>query len=352
MQIFINGQPMTAEPGQTILQVAKSNGVYIPSLCYHPKVGVAGKCRVCVVEVEDMRGLQTSCSVVVKEGMKVNTRSEKVLAAQRMVVDLLISNGTHDCLACTQNGKCELQDAAYYLDIERPSLAMSDIEPCQDNTSQFVAIDHNKCIACGRCVSACQNTVTNDVLAFGFRGHDTQIVFDDNKPMGESTCVQCGECSQICPVGAITDKKAHGMARNWETEKVRSVCPYCGVGCQMEIHVDRKKNKIVRVNGVEGASSNDGMLCVKGRYGYDFVDHPDRLKTPLIRNDDGTFRTATWDEALDLVAAKLGDIKAKHGANSIMGFASAKVTNEENYTFQKFMRTVIGTNNVDHCARL
>jgi formate dehydrogenase major subunit len=352
MQVTINGKQMTAEAGQTVLQVARKHGVYIPSLCYHEKVGVAGKCRVCVVEIEGMRGLQTSCSVQVRDGMVISTVSEKALQAQKLVVDLLLSSGTHDCLSCQQNGKCELQDAAYFLGIERPTLALVDVEPHIDESSEFVRVEHSKCIACGRCVAACQNTVTNDVLAFGFRGHETQVIFDDDKKMGESSCVQCGECSQICPVGAITDKKAQGLARYWETEKVKSVCPYCGVGCQMEIHVDRKRNKIVRVNGVESASANKGMLCVKGRYGYDFVDHEERLTTPLIKNDDGTFRKASWDEALDLVAGKLTDLKTKHGPNSIMGFASAKVTNEENYAFQKFFRTVIGTNNVDHCARL
>ncbi len=352
MHVTINGKKLVAEAGQTILQVARKNGIYIPSLCYHEKVGVAGKCRVCVVEVEGAKGLQTSCSVQVRDGMIVSTKTERALQAQRLVVDLLLSNGTHDCVSCNQNGKCELQDCAYYLGIERPSLALSDIEKRIDDSAEFVQVERNKCIACGRCVSACQNTVTNDVLAFGFRGHEAQIVFDDDRKMGESNCVQCGECSQICPVGALTDKKSRGMARYWETEKVKSVCPFCGVGCQMEIHVDRRLNKIVRVNGVEEASTNNGMLCVKGRYGYDFVDHEERLTEPLIRNDDGTFRKASWDEALDLVASKLGEIKAKHGPNKIMGFSSAKVTNEENYTFQKFFRTVIGTNNVDHCARL
>jgi formate dehydrogenase major subunit len=352
MLVTINGKQVVAEAGQTILQVARKHGIFIPSLCYHEKVGVAGKCRVCVVEVEGMRGLQTSCSVVVREGMVISTKTEKALQAQKLVVDLLLSNGTHDCLACAQNGKCELQDCAYFLGIERPTLNYAELEPCCDESSEFIKVDRNKCIACGRCVSSCQNTVTNDVLEFGYRGHSTEIIFDDDKKMGESSCVQCGECVQMCPVGALTEKKVAGQARYWETEKVKSVCPFCGVGCQMEIHVDRKNNKIVRVNGVEGSPTNNGMLCVKGRFGYDFVGHEERLTSPMIRNDDGSFRQATWDEALDLVANRLNDIKAKHGPNKIMGMASAKVTNEENYTFQKFMRTVIGTNNVDHCARL
>jgi predicted molibdopterin-dependent oxidoreductase YjgC len=164
------------------------------------------------------------------------------------------------------------------------------------------------------------------------------------------TCVQCGECSQICPVGAIIDKNAIGKGRLWELDKVETVCPYCGVGCKLNLHIDRKINKIVKVSGVEGSPTNDGMLCVKGRYGFDFVAHEDRLTTPLIK-ENGEFREASWEEAIGLVASKLTSIRDEHGADTIMALASAKVLNEENYTFQKLIRTGIGTNNLDHCAR-
>ncbi len=351
MQIFINGKTVDAMPGQNVVQVAKQSGIYIPTLCYHDKVGSSGKCRVCAVEVEGMPGLHTACTLQAREGMKIQTKTEKIIQSQKIIVDLLLSTGKHDCLSCDQNGKCELQEVAYYLGMERGSIDYADVDKEIDNSSEFVCVDRSKCITCGRCVAACQNTVTNEVLAFKHRGVETEIVFDDNKKMGNSSCVQCGECSQICPVGAITDKKSIGLARHWETEKVYSVCPYCGVGCKLELHVDKKTNKIVRVNGVEGAPTNNGMLCVKGRYGHDFVGHAERLTTPLIK-ENGAFRKASWDEAISLVASKLADIKQKHGADSIMGLASAKVTNEENYTFQKLIRTVIGTNNIDHCARL
>ncbi len=351
MQITINGQIIEAKKGQTVLQAALANGMYIPHLCYHEKVGVAGKCRACVVEIEGMRGLQTSCSIPVKEGMVVNSQSETALQAQRLVIDLMLSTGKHDCLACEQNGSCELQDAAYFLGIERPSLQYADIDRGMDQTSEFISVDRDKCISCGRCVAACNGTVVNQVLDFGMRGHSTEIVFNTNETMADSECVQCGECAQICPVGAITDKNAIGKGRVWELDKVSSVCPYCGVGCKLELIVDRKKNEIIKVAGAEDGPANNGMLCVKGRFGFDFVGHEDRLTTPLIK-ENGKFREAGWDEAIDLVVSRLGSIKEKYGSDSIMALSSAKVTNEENYTFQKLIRTGFKTNNVDHCARL
>jgi formate dehydrogenase major subunit len=351
MKITINGNTIEAVEGQTILQAALANGIYIPHLCYHEKVGAAGKCRACVVEVEGMRGLQTSCSVKLRDGMVISTQTENVVNAQKLVIDLMLSSGTHDCLACEQNGDCELQDAAYFLGIERASVQYGEINREFDTSSEFVYVERNKCISCGRCVAACNNTVVNQVLDFGHRGHHTEIIFDTDKPMGESTCVQCGECSQMCPVGAIVDKNARGKGRTWELKKVETVCPYCGVGCKLELHVDEKTNKIVKVKGVEDAPTNYGMLCVKGRYGFDFVGHKDRLTTPLIKKE-GQFVEASWEEAIDLIATKFKAIKEEHGPDVFMGLASAKVTNEENYTFQKLMRTAIGTNNVDHCARL
>lgn len=348
MQISINGRQFQAEGGETILQVARKNGVYIPSLCFHEKVGVAGKCRVCVVEIEGMRGLQTSCSVLVKDGMKIGTATPKVLDAQKLVVDLLLSNGTHDCLSCQKNGRCELQDAAYYLGIERPSLVLSDLEPDLDSSSEFIQIDRNKCISCGRCVASCQKSVINNVLDFGYRGHESKVICDDDQPMGKSTCVQCGECVQLCPVGALGEKKALGKARQWELSKVRTTCPYCGVGCQLEVQV--KGEEVVRVNGVESAEPNKGFLCVKGRFGYDFIYSKDRLTTPLIKENDA-FREASWDEALDLVAGKFKQFIAESGPDSVAGVSCARSINEDSYYMQKLFRSVFKTNNIDHCAR-
>lgn len=349
MNITIKDRDLEVKEGQTVLQAARENGIYIPSLCYHDRTGPAGKCRVCVVEVEGMAGLHTSCSLEVSEGMKVITDSEKVLEAQKLVVNLLLSTGKHDCLSCEQNGICELQDAAYYLGIETPAFHMADVKPEIDDSSEFVYLDHSKCIQCGRCIAGCNGTVVNEVLDFGYRGHEAKVICDNDVPMGHSSCVQCGECVQLCPTGAIIDKLRRGKGRPWETHKVQTTCGYCGVGCQIDLHI--KDNEVIDITGKEGVGPNFGSLCVKGRYGYHFLNDPARLKTPLIRTN-GSFREASWDEALDLVVKNLNRIKQESGPDAIGVFSSARITNEENYLVQKFARATIGTNNVDHCARL
>ncbi len=349
MEFFINNIKCTAEKGQTVLEAARANGIYIPSLCYHRKTGPAGKCRACVVEIEGMRGLQTSCTVAVTEGMKVTTNSERVLAAQRMVVDLLLSSGHHDCLSCEMNGACELQDAAYYLGIERPTMRIDeDFET--DDSAEFVYRDAGRCIKCGRCVAGCNGTVVNEVLDFGLRGSETKVICDADLPMGTSSCVQCGECVQLCPTGAIIDKKARGKGRPWQLEKVNTTCPYCGVGCQLTLHIDRAKNRIVRVTGRE-IPPNDGMLCVKGRYGYEFPSSDKRLQYPMIKKN-GEHVRVSWDEALDYTADRIKKIIDRDGPDVFSAFGSGRITNENNYAIQKFTRAVIGTNNVDHCARV
>jgi len=349
MKAIINGKAVECESGQTILQVARANGVYIPSLCYHEKTGPAAKCRACAVEVDGMRGLQTACSIPVKDGMVITTDSEAATTAQKMVINLALSNGCHDCLACEKAGGCELQNAAYFLGVEKPDFIFGGELPEWDLSSPFIAIDRKKCIQCGRCVAACNQNVVNRVLSFGGRGAETEVICDENLPMGESTCVQCGECVQMCPVGALIEKKAIGKARYWETEKVRTTCPYCGVGCQLNLHM--KGEQIVRVTGVEEGHPNEGYLCVKGRFGYDFMYSEDRLTSPLIREKDGTFRKASWDEALDMVASKFKETIDTYGPDSVAGVSCARSINEDSYQMQKLFRSVFKTNNIDHCAR-
>ncbi len=346
-KIFIDGKEITIEGDKTVIEIARENGIYIPSLCYHRKLGPASMCRVCVVEVEGTRNLQTACSLMPSDGMKISTDSERVITARKMVVNLLLANGNHNCLICEKNGDCELQEAAYKLGIEVPAFVVEEREE-KDMSGAFIFRDGNKCIQCGRCVEGCNRMVVNEVLDFGYRGGHTHVICDEDKPMGMSSCVQCGECVQLCPVGALVDKKSVGKGRPWEIRKVRTTCPYCGVGCQQELHM--KGDQIVRIKGVEGAKPNDGHLCVKGRYGYDFIYSKERLTTPLIR-ENGKFREASWDEALDLVANKFKQIIKESGPDAIAGVSCARSINEDSYYMQKLFRAAIGTNNIDHCAR-
>ncbi len=348
MEIFINGKSYQAQKGQTVLQVARENDIYIPSLCYHAKIGGQGKCRSCVVDIAGMRGVVTACTTEVRDGMEVTTDSPEVREHQKMIVDLLLSSGRHDCLSCAQCGSCELQDAAYYLGIERPSFPVPEHEP-RDDTAEFIVFDQAKCIKCGRCVAADNCVVVNETMSFAYRGAETKVSFDHDLPIASSSCVQCGECVQVCPTGALVDKKSLGFGRNWALEKVHTTCPYCGVGCQLVLHVDRSRNKVVRVTGRETVP-NQGMLCVKGRYGFDFPASPKRLSHPMIRKN-GVLEKVSWDEALDYTAGRIKEIVSRHGPDVFSAFGSGRITNENNYAIQKFTRAVIGTNNVDHCAR-
>jgi predicted molibdopterin-dependent oxidoreductase YjgC len=350
--ITIDGQEVSANPGQTILEVAKSLGIYIPTLCHYAKTTNVGACRVCVVEQEGARSLVASCCMPVSPNMVVRTNTPAVRAAQKMIIELLWASGDHNCLTCEQNGQCELQNLVYWLKIDQPRFEIKAPGYALDNSNTMIQRDLNKCILCGRCVRACNEIQVNEVLDFADRSSQAKVgpAFDDDYI--NSSCVFCGECAQVCPTGAITLKQAKFAGRPWELSKVRTTCTYCGVGCQMDLFT--KDNKIVKVMGNrEYGQPNEGSLCVKGRFGMDFVAHPDRLKKPLIRfkkNED--FKEASWDEAFTFIADKLSKIKKENGADSVAGLASARCTNEENYLFQKFMRAAIGTNNVDHCARL
>ncbi|OQA15748.1 MAG: putative formate dehydrogenase [bacterium ADurb.Bin363] len=348
-KMIIDEREVFFEEGKTVLQVARENDIYIPSLCYHRKTGPAGRCRVCLVEVEGMRGLQTSCSLPAKEDMEVKTHTEEIIEAQKLFINLLLADGHHNCLSCEANGECELQQACYHLGIEVPAFQVDSLKEDYDDSGEMIRRDPNKCIHCGRCIDACNSVVVNEVLDFGYRGRDVKVICDNDLPMGDSQCVQCGECSQLCPVGAIIDKKSIGKGRTWELEKINTTCPYCGVGCQLTAYVDKKKNHIVKITGRE-VPPNDGMLCVKGRYGYEFVSHPDRLKYPMIKKD-GKHVRVSWDEAIDYTAERIKTIIKRDGPDVFSAFGSGRITNESNYAIMKFTRAVIKTNNVDHCAR-
>lgn len=348
--IVINGRELTYENGETILSVARRNNIYIPTLCHLKGSTPTGACRVCVVEIEGARSLMASCTVPAANNMVVRTETDMVANARRMVIELMLTSGNHDdCLVCPSSGDCKLQELAFRYKVKGGRFPdTKELYPLEA-VNPFILRNFSKCILCGRCVQACNDVQVNQAIDFGYRGAETKIIAKGDQPLKDSDCVFCGECVQVCPVGALLPKDAHKKPRICDTDKVQSTCTYCGVGCQVNLHVS--DDTIQHITGVEKNSPNNGSLCVKGRYGFDFISSEERLTTPMIK-DNGEFRSATWDEALDLVAEKLSSIRDTYGSDSIGVLTSARVTNEENYIAQKFTRAVLKTNNIDHCARL
>jgi len=265
-------------------------------------------------------------------------------------LELLLSDGDHNCLYCEANGACEFQTLIqrYNIGEAKPDRQRT-IKEIDYESSNALRRNENRCILCGRCVKACKEIQVSNVWSFAERGSYTHLVADDGKKIGESSCVKCGTCVQLCPTGALTYQTVLGRGANWELTSVPSICIYCGVGCKIDFYKNRD-NVLVKAMG-NTTGPNNGHLCVKGRFGFDFVQSSKRLTAPLIKKN-GVFEEVSWDEALDLIATRLTEIKEKYGADSIGSLSSAKCTNEENYLMQKFMRSVIGTNNIDHCARL
>ena len=347
--ITIDGKRTSFEEGETVLQVADRIGIDIPTLCYISGLQATGACRMCLVEVKGARNLLPACATPAAHNMVVETESERVVRSRRMNIELLLASGNHNCLTCEANGDCALQELAYRYKVETVRFAESPSRYETESSNPLIIRDFSRCILCGRCVQACNEVQVNNAISYGYRGSASKIVAKGDFPYHESDCVFCGECVRVCPVGALIEKPSRFQGRPWEVRQVRTTCPYCGVGCQIDLHT--KDNKVVRITGTEDVSPNFGSLCVKGRFGYDFINESKRLTKPLVRDNDG-FREASWDEALSLVAERLGGIRSKFGPDAIGVFSSAKITNEENYLAQKFARAVIGTNNVDHCARL
>jgi formate dehydrogenase major subunit len=355
----LNGENIEAYGDETILQAAKRNDVEIPHLCYKEGYRPDGNCRACMVEIDGERVLAPSCCRQPTEGMKVESNNERATHSQKMVMELLLSD-------MPQQGKSpyklnsELDYWAGKLGVYNPRFEQRE-QPKPDHSHPAIAVNLDACIQCTRCVRACREEQVNDVIGLAFRGKHAEIVFDMAEPMGESTCVACGECVQACPTGALMPAKNVGLIE--PDKKVESVCPYCGVGCLLTFNV--KNNHIQYVEGRNG-EANKSRLCVKGRYGFDYVHHPDRLTKPLIRRESAEktpalidpaemhkyFREASWEEALDFTANGFKRIKDEKGSQALAGFGCAKGSNEEAYLVQKLVRTGFGTNNVDHCTRL
>jgi predicted molibdopterin-dependent oxidoreductase YjgC len=344
------GRQIKGRRGQTVLEVFRDNGVYVPTLCYHPKMPPYGGCRLCIVEIEKMRGLPPSCTTPATDGMVVSTHTDKLVQVRKTVLELLLAYGDHNCLLCERTGNCELQDLVYEHGIDRIRFKSDFVPKPREDSNSMIVRDPNKCVLCGRCVRGCLEVQVNGVIDVAERGSDSYISTFNHSPLKDSNCVFCGECVNVCPTGALTFKQARFQGRPWELRKVVTTCTYCGVGCQLELNVN--DNKVVKVTSShEIPGPNKGSLCVKGRFGYDFIGHPDRLTQPLVK-EKGEFRKATWDEALDRIVHRFAAIKMKNGPDALAFFTSARCTNEENYLMNKFARAVIGTNNIDHCARL
>jgi formate dehydrogenase alpha subunit len=350
IRLTIDGVEVLAEEGQNLLRVARDNGFEVPGLCYHPRISVTGACRLCVVKIAGRPGTVTSCTVPVAEGLEVTAFDDELESMRRMLIDLLLSEHNCDCLTCEFSGACELQELAYQYGLdnrERRFASRERILPDPDTSSPVLDYDASKCIVCARCIKACEEVQGKGVLSYAHRGLETVVVAGLGE-WGSSECDGCGECVQLCPTGAILDKLTERPPRVWETKRVQTTCSYCGVGCQLDMWT--AKGRVVRVRGSE-AVPNYGSTCVKGRFGHTFMTHDERLTSPLVRRN-GTLEPATWDEAMDEITKRLVPIKEQHGADAIVGLSSARCTNEENYLFQKMMRAAVGTNNVDHCARL
>ncbi|RJQ38534.1 MAG: 4Fe-4S dicluster domain-containing protein [Nitrospiraceae bacterium] len=344
IKLTIDNKIIEVAEGTTVLDAARMLNIEIPTLCHHPKLTPFGGCRLCIVEVKGVPRPLTSCTTPVSEGMEVVTSTPAIEDLRKTVLELILSDHPNDCMICEKAGDCALQELAYFYGIKENRLEGERRIYKKKDGNPFIERDMEKCILCGRCVKVCEEVEGVGAIDFTYRGFQSKICPTFEKDLD---CEFCGQCIAVCPTGALTGKAWKQQGRIKDTRETETTCGYCGCGCSLTLHV--RGNEVIKIDSRED-TINEGWLCVKGRFGYTFINSPDRLKKPLIKRN-GRFEEASWNEALDYIAERLKKIKKEHGPDSIAGLSSARCTNEENYLFQKFIRAAIGTNNVDHCAR-
>ncbi len=344
VSLTIDGKEVEVPEGTTILEAAEKTGVHIPTLCYHKRLPPIGSCNMCIVEIKGEKDPVNSCNTPVEDGLEIVTYSRTLHEQRIKNLKKILKHHPLDCPICDKAGECDLQNIVYEFGIE--NIPFEPRKEKRDDTYSTSLIRYwaERCILCRRCVTACREIKGIGAIDIQGEGENERLVV-----VAADKCKSCGECLFVCPTGALTENLSRYKGRPWLENRVQTTCTYCGCGCQLELNV--LDNRVIGVTTQMVQGVNQGSLCVKGRFGYEFIGDENRLKKPLIKKN-GTFRNATWDEALDIVAEKFVSIRDAHGPDSLAGLTSAKCTNEENYLFQKFMRAVIGTNNVDHCARL
>ncbi len=345
VSVTINGQEVQGREGQTILEVAQAAGVDIPTLCHDPRLEPYGACRMCLVEVEGARGPMASCGTAVRDGMKVETHSEKIMKMRKFILELLLTNHPLDCPVCEAAGDCRLQDYAYEYLVDMVPWGWRPPQAVDPGIHPNIAHFGSRCILCGRCVRICREVMGIGCWGYLNRGYDSEVDTPYRLPLKEVECVSCGQCVSTCPVGAIAGQRAAQGARAWQTTKTVTTCSYCADGCRMVLH--GYQGRVVRVESQTEKGLNRGNLCVKGRFGQGYAEAPDRVTTPLVRDAKGELREARWDEALGLVGEKIGAAMKSKGGQSVGAVCGTHATNEAAFLLQKLMRTVIGSDNVD-----
>lgn len=346
MSVTIDGKDIEVAEGTTVLEAAKALGIVIPTLCHDDRIQPFGACRLCIVEIAGMAKPVTACTTPVTDEMIVTTKSEKLYRLRKTVVELLLSDHPNDCMTCIATGDCRLQELAYQFGIRDNRFEGEMRDHHRIDTNPFIIRQQNKCVLCGLCVRVCEEVQGVGAIGFADRGFESKVT----PPFGHTLdCEFCGQCVDVCPTGALSAAIWAGKPRIEGVQTTETTCTYCGCGCN--ITLSTHGDQVIRV-GSSQDNHNRGWLCVKGRFGFEFIHSPERLKWPLIRKEKGgELERATWEEAFDLVATKLSEIRQKYGPDSVGGLSSARCTNEENYLFQKLFRAGLATNNVDHCAR-